>query len=133
MTFQKKLQTNCPIFLRSRVRDYLNENTNKMRAVDIFGVCKQLLLAETKDDLVKELMKQGFNIETVSFVNGLRVDKSVRSSINEVIESTQEAIAAENKIREIRAITTQDSTRAAGQARATAINPQTLKWRIVEK
>lgn len=120
-------------FLRSRVRDRLNENAAQMRIVDIFGAKKQELLTKTRDDLRKELEPQGFNIETLSFVNSLRVSNDVMNSINSVITATQNAIAAENKVREIRAVATQDSIRASGQARALQINPHALEWRIVEK
>lgn len=131
--FRKSPEDLSDKFLRSRVRDRLNENAGKMRIVDIFGAGKQDLLIKTRDDLRRELGPQGFVIETVSFVNGLRVSKDVMNSINSVITATQNAISAENRVREIRAIAVQDSIRAAGQARALAINPHALEWRVVEK
>jgi regulator of protease activity HflC (stomatin/prohibitin superfamily) len=131
--FRKSPEDLSDKFLRSRVRDRLNENAAKMRIVDIFGSGKQELLIKTRDDLRRELGPQGFVIETVSFVNGLRVSRDVMNSINSVITATQNAISAENKVREIKAIAVQDSIRAAGQARALAINPRALEWRVVEK
>ncbi len=120
-------------YIRSRVRDHLNENAAKMRIVDIFGLQKQVLLKQTLTDLRTELGPLGIDFQSVSFINALRVDNGVRNSINNVIAATQQAIAAENKVREIKAIARQDSVRAAGQEAALKVNPRALEWKVVER
>ncbi|MEI8344365.1 MAG: SPFH domain-containing protein [Candidatus Moraniibacteriota bacterium] len=120
-------------YIRSRVRDHLNAVAGSMRVVDIFGAQKHALLLAAKAELKKELDPLGIDIQTISFINALRVDIIVRNSINNVITSTQQAIAAENKVREIKALAQQEIERARGEKTALEINPDALAWKVVER
>lgn len=101
--FRSDLETITHGYLRNEVRDALNRHASTMKVVDIYGEKKQELLDGVKKDLVEKLTPKGFVIDYVSFATGLRVDPRVQESINSVIQQTQAAIAAEGKVRQIKA------------------------------
>lgn len=98
--FRKDAETLTETYLRNQVRDAFNRLAGHYKAVDIFGEGKQNLLDEVKIELDEKLRPKGFLIDLVSFIGSPRADSRVMASINSVIESTQKAIEAENKIRQ---------------------------------
>ena len=114
--FRQTADTITHGYLRSRVRDALNENACTMKAADIFGAGKQKLLESTKAVLQKQLSEEGFEIDNVSFISAFRVDPNVEASINATIQASQKAIEAENKVQQIKAEAEQAIARARGTA-----------------
>lgn len=103
-------------YVRSKVRDAFSKEASTMKVTDIFGPGKQRLLTAVKQDLDNDLKPDGFNIDMVSFIGGLRVDPKVESAINATIEATQRAIEAQNKVIQIKAEADQAVERSRGMA-----------------
>lgn len=101
--FRRPIEEITNNYMRSQVRDSFSRVASKMRAVDIFGPRKPELLNKVKAELNGRLCERGFEFDTIAFIGDLRADKRVVNSINAVIEATQRAIEAENKVRQIKA------------------------------
>jgi len=104
------------VYMRSQVRDSFGRHASVMKVTDIFGQKKQELLDSIKSDLNKLLEKKGFKFDMISFVGALRVDPKVEQSINAVIEASQRAIEAQNKIVQAKAEADQKIETARGAA-----------------
>jgi regulator of protease activity HflC (stomatin/prohibitin superfamily) len=104
------------VYMRSQVRDSFGRHASVMKVTDIFGQKKQELLDAIKTDLNKLLEKKGFRFDMISFVGALRVDPKVEQSINAVIEASQRAIEAQNKIVQAKAEADQKIETARGAA-----------------
>lgn len=106
-------------YLRNKVRDAINKHSAEYTAIDALGGKLQELLSRAKADLVEELEPEGFVIDTLSFISAPEADDpSVTKSISDVISSTQRAIEAENKVKQIEAEARQEVARAEGKALA---------------
>lgn len=103
-------------FLRQRVQDAFNEHASTMKVTDIFGGKKHELLLNVTKDIQDELKEDGFEVEAISFLGAFRVDPQVEATINQGIAASQQAIAAENKVRQIKAEADQAIERARGES-----------------
>lgn len=147
--FRKPIEDITATYLRTKVRDSFNRIAGKYKAVEIFGERKQELLDEVKQLLVSELSDDGFEIDTVSFIGSPTADERVMSSINQVIEATQLALQAENKVRQVEAEAKQKIAEAEGQAQSIlkvaqaqseankklveSITPELIQYQMMEK
>lgn len=147
--FKQDAETITWGYMRSQVRDAFSRKSSVMKVTEIFGVRKQELLEQVKQDLNERLGPKGFRFDMVSFVGALRVDEKVAASINAVLEASQRAIEAENKIRQSQAEAQQmmasakgDSAqaviRALGQAKANevlqrSLTPALIQWQAISK
>lgn len=116
--FRTSIDNITATYLRTKVRDAFNRIGGKYKAVEIFGERKQELLDEVKSLLVSELIDDGFEIDTISFIGSPRADERVMASINQVIEATQLALQAENKVRQVEAEAKQKIAEAEGRAQS---------------
>lgn len=116
--FRKPAEDITKIYMKSQVRDSFSRVASKMKVIEIFGNGKQQFLLDVKDDLNKSLGVKGFYFDMVSLVGALRVDANVSKSINAVIEATQRAIEAENKVRQSEAEAQQKIAAAEGEAQS---------------
>lgn len=147
--FRQDIHTITHGYLRNQVRDAFGRVAGKFKAVEIFGEKKQALLEEVKIDLEHKLKEKGFALDTVSFMSAPRADDRVMQSINSVIEATQKAIEAENKVRQVEAEAKQAVATAEGKAQAIlaeakaqaeankllteSITPELVRYRMLEK
>lgn len=147
--FRKPAEHITNVYMRSQVRDAFSRHASKMKVVDIFGEKKQELLDSVKASLIEELGPRGFRFDMVSFVGALRVDERVERSINAVIEATQLAIQAENKVRQSRAEADQRIEQARGEGEsirviaaqqaeanrivAQSLTPELVQWQSIQK
>jgi len=136
-------------FMRKRVRDIMNQTASEMRVVNIFGSRKREFLTRVEKELNAELNKKGIEVRNVAFVGALRVDSRVEASINSVIEATQRAIEAENKVRQSEAEARQRIAKAEGEAKsiermataqaeanikvAKSLTPELVQWEMLQK
>lgn len=111
-------------YLRNKVRDALNRAGSQFKAVDIFGEKKQDLLDKAQNLLQEEVADDGFIIDTLTFLNAPQADVRVMDSINSVIEATQLAIEAENKVRQIEAEARQSVAKAKGESESVLMQAQ---------
>lgn len=147
--FRQDIETITHGYLRNQVRDALSRIGGNYKAIEIFGEKKQQLLDEVKNELDNKLKDKGFILDTVSFISAPQADSRVMQSINMVIEATQKAIEAENKVRQIEAEAEQEVARANGAAKAIlteaeaqaqankliaeSITPELVKYKLLEK
>lgn len=137
-------------YLRIKVRDCINKFSSKFTAIEILGVKSQMLLSEAKESLVEELGQEGFVIDTLSFVSAPEPENpDVKMAINRVIQSTQEAEQAENKVKQIEAEARQEVARAEGKAQAIlaeakaqaeankilgeSLTPELVRYKMIDK
>lgn len=114
MEFRQKPDVIINSYLRIQVRDVLNRQAQNYKATEIFGIKKQEILNGALEELNNRLEPRGFKIDILSFVGALRADKRVIDSINKVIEATQLAIEAQNKIKQTEAEANQRIAHARG-------------------
>ena len=147
--FRQDINTITETYLRNQVRDALGRVGGKYKAIDIFGERKQELLEAVKEDLIEKLKSKGFNIDTLSFVSAPVADQRVMQSINMVIEATQKAVEAENKVKQVEAEAKQKIAEAEGKAQsilveakaqaeanqiiAASITPDLVRYKMLEK
>lgn len=137
-------------YLRIKVRDCINKFSSKFTAIEILGAKSQILLSEARESLTEELGQEGFVIDTLSFVSAPEPDNpDVKMAINRVIQSTQEAEQAENKVKQIEAEARQEVARAEGKAQAIlaeakaqseankilgeSLTPELVRYKMIEK
>lgn len=120
-------------YVRSMIRDEFNNVAGTMRAIDIAGPMKGLLSKTVKNNLNKRLYKEGIHINEISLVGQIRLDSGIQRSINTAVKATQDAIAAENKKRQIQAIADQKVIKALGDKAAIEANPYYMQQMIIEK
>ncbi|MBI5831381.1 MAG: hypothetical protein HZB16_03605 [Armatimonadetes bacterium] len=123
--------------LRSQVRDALNVRASTMPIVKIYGEEKGKLLEAVKADLIKKLEPDGFRVEMLSFISDLRLDPKIQDSITASIAATNQAVAAENKVRESKALAQQKIEEAKGQAEANrelqaSLTDTMVRWQQVQ-
>lgn len=114
--FRRDIDTVTHGYLRNKVRDAIVRMASIHKAAEIFGEKKQMMLAEVLDLVKSEVEDDGFIIDNISFTSEIRCDDRVKASINAVIESSQKALEAENKIKQIEAEAKQKIAAAEGAA-----------------
>lgn len=147
--FRQPIEVITHGYFRNQVRDSFNRIGVKHKAVGIFGEGKQELLLEVHKDLTDKLSSKGFIIDTIGFIGSPRADDKVMNSINMVIEATQRAIEAENKVKQITAEADQAIEKARGTSEsilieaksqaeanklvAESITPELVQYKLLEK
>jgi regulator of protease activity HflC (stomatin/prohibitin superfamily) len=84
----------------------------------IYGAEKSKLVADVTKKLQDQLGKDGIIIDQLTINGALRLPENVATAINRAMEATQQAIQAENKVRQVKAEAEQAVTLAEGQAAA---------------
>lgn len=105
-------------YVRNVVREALNEGAAVMPVQQIYGAGKTRLLNESLQRVVARLGDDGFVIDQLTFNSALRLPDNVVAAINRAMEATQNAIQAENRVRQIRAEAEQAVAQARGAAEA---------------
>jgi regulator of protease activity HflC (stomatin/prohibitin superfamily) len=105
-------------YIRNVVREAINETAAEMPVQQIYGVGKTRLLNDSLGKVVTRLAPDGFVIDQLTFNSALRLPDNVVGAINRAMEATQNAIQAENRVRQIRAEADQQIAAARGQAEA---------------
>jgi regulator of protease activity HflC (stomatin/prohibitin superfamily) len=136
-------------YLRQQVRDEFTRRASKMPVAAIYGEGKQQLIDSVLGDLRRRLGPMGINIDNVSLVGAFRVDRGVAESINRTIQAKNDAISAENKVRQAEAEAAQRAASAKGfadsvtivtkaQAEAnrelnSSLSPTLVRWQMIQK
>lgn len=102
-------------YMKNEINNAFNRHAAQMKATDVFGTNKQVLLDMVMKDMNDKLGPKGFRFSLISFHGALRVDPRVQQSINAVLEASQKAIEAENKVRQSSAEADQAIQRARGE------------------
>jgi regulator of protease activity HflC (stomatin/prohibitin superfamily) len=149
ISFRKTIKEITDGYLRNQVRDIMTNNSSAYKAVELMSDKQQEYLNKCKEELQTKLQPYGFKIDTLSFVSAPNPDQKVKDSITLVIEATQKAIEAENKVKQIEAEARQEVARADGKAQAIlkeatsqaeankilaeSITPDYIKYKMLEK
>jgi regulator of protease activity HflC (stomatin/prohibitin superfamily) len=136
-------------YLRNKSRDAINRHSAQYHAVEALSSKSQEIIQQAKKELMEELGPEGFIIDTLSFVSAPDPeDPQVKQSISQVISSTQKALEAENKVKQIEAEAKQALAKAEGEAKsitalaqaqaeanrilAESITPELVKYKMIE-
>lgn len=124
-------------FLRNIARDAFNETAASYTLEEVYGVKKEEYLTKVRDRVNKEVNGFGVKIEQFGFTGSLRMDPIIMTALNNKLKAIQDAIAAENKLREITAVATQKVAAAEGDAKANellarSLTPQLMQWRQLQ-
>ncbi|MEZ4312836.1 MAG: SPFH domain-containing protein [Polyangiaceae bacterium] len=104
-------------YVRNAVREAFSIESSQLPVQEIYGAGKGKLVGSVMKRLQDQLGKDGFIIDQIT-INQLRLPENVAASINRSIEATQQAVQAENRVRQVRAEAEQAITQAKGQAEA---------------
>src|SRR5262249_50850121 len=105
-------------YVRNAVREAFNVVASKMPVQDIYGAGKSKVVTDVGDRLREALGKDGFLIDQITINGALRLPENVAQAINRAMEATQNAIQAENRVRQVKAEAEQAVAEAHGQAEA---------------
>jgi len=123
--------------MRNLTRDAFNEEAVNFNVEELYGVKKEEFLTKAKQRVNNNIQTYGIKIEQFGFVGALRIPENVINALNAKIEATQNAIKAENVLRQTEAEAQQQITRAKGAAEAnrlltSSISVQLIEWRRLE-
>lgn len=104
-------------YVRNALREAFNIESSQMPVQEIYGAGKGKLVANVRKRLQEQLGPDGFIIDQIS-LNQLRLPENIATSINRSLEATQQAVQAENRVRQVKAEAEQAITQARGQAEA---------------
>jgi regulator of protease activity HflC (stomatin/prohibitin superfamily) len=105
-------------YVRNSVREAFNDVASRMAVQEIYGASKGKVVAEVGRKLADVLGKDGFIIDQITINGALRLPENVAQAINRAMEATQNAIQAENRVRQVRAEADQAIAQAHGAAEA---------------
>lgn len=105
-------------YVRNSVREAFNDEASRMPVQDIYGSGKGKLVAAVMKQLANVLGKDGFLIDQLTINGALRLPENVAAAINRAMEATQNAIQAENRVRQVKAEAEQAVAEAHGAAEA---------------
>ena len=105
-------------YVRNAVREAFNDIASRMLVQEIYGAGKGKLVADVSARLRDVLGKDGFVIDQLTINGALRLPENVAQAINRAMEATQNAIQAENRVRQVRAEAEQNVAQAHGEAEA---------------
>ncbi len=124
-------------FLRNVARDHFNEVGSQYAVDDIYGPKKEEFLKSIRDRINKEVGTFGVHIEQFGFIGAPRLPQGVVEALNAKIRATQDAIRAENELRQAQAEAKKRIATAEGEARSNEILTKSLsdvllRWRTLE-
>lgn len=105
-------------YVRNAVREGFNDAASRLPVQDIYGAGKAKLVSDVSDRLRDKLGKDGFIIDQLTINGALRLPENVAQAINRAMEATQNAIQAENRVRQVKAEAEQAVAAATGEAEA---------------
>jgi len=115
---QPNLSILANTYVRNTVRESFNEFASTMPVQDIYGAGKNKLLSDVTRKIRDTLLPEGIVIDQLTINGTLRLPENVVGSINRALEATQNAIQAENRVRQIKAEAEQAIASATGAAEA---------------
>lgn len=115
---QQNLAILANTYLRNSVRESFNEMASTMPVQEVYGSGKNKLVADVTKKVRDTLAPEGMVIDQLTINGALRLPENVVGSINRALEATQNAIQAENRVRQIKAEAEQAIASATGAAEA---------------
>ena len=147
--YRQEIDTLKDGFIRDIVRDALARASATMTVDEVVGEGRGAFEDAAAKAIRDKLEPEGFTVDNFALINDIRVPASIKQRIDEKIAATQQAIGAENKLRETKAVAQQKieeargeaeaaKLRASGEAEANAIltksiTPALAHYRLTEK
>lgn len=124
-------------YLRNVARDIFNEVASKYTVEEIYGPKKDEFLQQVRDKLNEQLKDIGVSIQQFGFIGAPRPPQNVIDAINSKIAATQNAMRAENELRQAEAEAKKAIAKAEGEAKAnqiltSSLTQQLIEWRKLE-
>lgn len=111
-------------FLRNVARDAFNEVAVKFPVEGLYGSSKEEFLNEVKVRVNNAVATYGVQIEQLGLVGAMRLPENVIGAINSKIKATQDAIRAENELRQTEAEAAKVVAAAEGEAKALQVRAE---------
>ena len=105
-------------YVRNSMREAFSDVASRMPVQEIYGAGKHKLVVDVTRKLNDVLGPDGFVIAQLTINGALRLPENVAQAINRAMEATQNAIQAENRVRQVRAEAEQNIAQSHGQAEA---------------
>lgn len=109
------------VYLRSVLRNSFTTYASKMKAADIYGAGRQALQDSVKADMIRQLKPNGIHLDQIAMIGEFRVDNLVKGSITNVLQASNAATSAEQKVRQVRAEADQNIAKARGDSASAVI------------
>jgi regulator of protease activity HflC (stomatin/prohibitin superfamily) len=116
--YRQEIDTLKDGVIRDIVRDSLARAAASMTVDEVVGEGRAAFEDGASKAIRERLEPEGFTIDNFALINEIRVPASIKQRIDEKIATTQQAIAAENKLRETKAVAQQKIEEARGEAEA---------------
>lgn len=111
-------------YVRNSVREAFNMVASRMPVQNLYGTDKGKLEHDVRARVQEQLGKDGFVLDQLTINGALRLPENVAAAINRAMEQTQQAIQAENRVRQVKAEADQAVTQAEGAARAARLRAE---------
>jgi regulator of protease activity HflC (stomatin/prohibitin superfamily) len=123
-------------YLHNVARDALNEIASKYALEDLYGSKKEEFLSAVKVRINNDIGRYG-SISQFGFTGALRMDPRIVEALNNKLKAVQNAITAENELRQTEANARKLVAQKAGEAEANnklaqSISPNLLEWKRLE-
>jgi regulator of protease activity HflC (stomatin/prohibitin superfamily) len=124
-------------FLKNIARDIFNEIGGKYPIEDIYGPRKEEFLADVRAKIRDQVTDIGVKMEQFGFIGAPRPPQNVIDALNLKVAATQNAMRAENELRETTANAQKAIAKAQGEAESNrvltqSITPQLIQWRQLQ-
>ena len=116
--FHKGPEEITNVFLRSILRDSFNRVASTRDIQDIYGPGKAQFITDVQNEVVKQAVTYGIQVEKVLLINELRLPGEIVRALNEKNMATQKAMQAENELRVTQAEAAKQVAQAVGAANA---------------
>jgi len=108
-------------FLRQSVRQATQDAFGTYSVEEIYGEKKQEIASKIKSSLIDSVGKDGFDFSQFT-INEIRLPENIMVSINQKIQAGQDALKAEQKLKQIEVEANQRIAEARGNAEARIAN-----------
>lgn len=122
--FRQTMDTLKDGYIRDVVRDALARSASERNVDEVIGEGRATFQAGAEKLIRDKLEDEGFVVDNFSLINEIRVPASIKQRIDEKIAATQQAIAAEDKLRQTKAEMAQRVEEARGEAEASKLRAQ---------
>lgn len=124
-------------YLHNVARDAVNEVASKLAVEYINGEGKEAFITATKERVQDKVEEYGVVLNQFGVVGQLRLPKGVIDSLNAKIAATQNAIRAENELRQAQAeaqkkIATAEGEAASNRLVQATVTPELIRWRTLQ-
>lgn len=123
--------------LRQVARDEFNNVASTYLAEDLYGAKKEAYVTEVKKRLNAHFAPEGLVVESLGFIGAPKPPDQFVHAINAKLAATQNAIRAENELRQAEAEAKKQVAKAEGEAASNraltaSLTPSLLEWRKLE-